>query len=242
MKNSLTRAINNYLDKLFDIRIQTSPEKKLSKSRVQILNQFKIENILDVGANQGQWAFLVRKNGFTKNIISFEPTSEFEVLKKNTIKDSNWQCVNMAVSNHTGKSKIYLATNENLSSSILQPDEILRQGFGIKFNESKNVPTTTIDEYLKNSKISNFYLKIDVQGAENLVLEGAEKSLANCVAVEFESSFRTLYKGEINHYELARWLILRDFLPYQVVVTHWDLSMATVSLDSIFVKNLGRLI
>jgi FkbM family methyltransferase len=240
LKNHLTRVINNYLDDLFGLRLQPSPEKRLNESRKTIFQKFKVKNILDVGANIGQWALQVRDGGFKEDITSFEPTSAFEILKKNTFRDSNWKCVNVAVSNQTGESRIYLASNGNLSSSILQPDEILLQGFGIEFNESINVPTTTLDEYLYNSQIGEFYLKIDVQGAEKLVLEGAENSLSKCMAVEFESSLTSLYKGESNHYDLAKWLLLRGFTPFQVVVTHWDRSMAAISLDSIFIKNGDR--
>ena len=240
LKNHLTRVINNYLDDLLGLRLQPSPEKRLNESRKTILQKFKVKNILDVGANIGQWALQVRDGGFKEDITSFEPTSAFEILKKNTFRDSNWKCVNVAVSNQTGESRIYLASNGNLSSSILQPDEILLQGFGIEFNESINVPTTTLDEYLCNSQIGEFYLKIDVQGAEKLVLEGAENSLSKCMAVEFESSLTSLYKGESNHYDLAKWLLLRGFIPFQVVVTHWDKSMAAISLDSIFIKNVDR--
>jgi FkbM family methyltransferase len=240
LKNHLTRILNNYLDELYGLRIQPSPENRLNKSRKNILQKFKVENILDVGANNGQWALRVREGGFEKKITSFEPTCAFEMLKKNTFQDSNWNCVNMAVSNHTGDSRIYLASNGNLSSSILQPDEILMQGFGIEFNDSIEVPTTTLDEYLSNSQIEEFYLKIDVQGAEKLVLEGVENSVSKCVAVEFESSLRSLYKGESNHYDLAKWLIQRGFTPYQVVITHWDNSMAAISLDSIFIRNMDR--
>jgi FkbM family methyltransferase len=240
LKNHLTRVINNYLDDLLGLRLQPSPEKRLNESRKTILQKFKVKNILDVGANIGQWALQVRDGGFKEDITSFEPTSAFEILKKNTFRDSNWKCVNVAVSNQTGESRIYLASNGNLSSSILQPDEILLQGFGIEFNESINVPTTTLDEYLYNSQIGEFYLKIDVQGAEKLVLEGAENSLSKCMAVEFESSLTSLYKGESNHYDLAKWLLLRGFTPFQVVVTHWDRSMAAISLDSIFIKNVDR--
>ena len=240
LKNHLTRVLNNYLDELFGLRIQPSPDSRLTESRKNILQKFRVKNILDVGANNGQWALRVRDGGFKENITSFEPTSAFEILKKNTFQDFNWKCENVAVSNQTGESRIYLASNGNLSSSILQPDEILLQGFGIEFNESINVPTITLDEYLSNSQIEEFYLKIDVQGAEKLVLEGVENSVSKCVAIEFESSLTSLYQGESNHYDLAKWLLLRGFTPFQVVVTHWDRSMAAISLDSIFIKDMDR--
>ena len=82
LKNHLTRVLNNYLDELFGLRIQPSPDSRLTESRKNILQKFKVKNILDVGANNGQWALRVRDGGFKENITSFEPTSAFEILKK----------------------------------------------------------------------------------------------------------------------------------------------------------------
>jgi hypothetical protein len=82
----------------------------------------------------------------------------------------------------------------------------------------------------------NLYLKIDVQGAEYEVISGAVGLMPNVSVIEFESSTIELYEDEKNHYSIARLLIDFGFTPRQIVVTHWDDNLATVSLDSIFVK------
>ena len=59
----------------------------------------------------------------------------------------------------------------------------------------------------------------------------------NIAAIEFESSVTDLYENETSHYEIVNWLFSYGFVPWQLVVTHWDRSLRTISLDSIFVRN-----
>ena len=82
--------------------------------------------------------------------------------------------------------------------------------------------------------MDNGYLKLDVQGSEMDILLGAEKILSKFRFIEFESALVQLYEGETTHYEISRWLMDHGFKPLQVVVTHWDSSGATISLDAIF--------
>ena len=55
--------------------------------------------------------------------------------------------------------------------------------------------------------------------------------------VSYESSVTDLYENETSHYEIVNWLFSYGFVPWQLVVTHWDRSLRTISLDSIFVRN-----
>jgi FkbM family methyltransferase len=196
--------------------------------------------VIDIGANSGQWSSLIRSYGYIGTIFSFEPGLQFENLKKKVEKDVNWHCENVAISNFVGSTKLNVASNGGLSSSILEPTGILGQGFDLHFSNKIQVPVTTLDNYFNDLSISNGYLKLDVQGAEKNILEASERTLQNCVAVEFESALIELYGGERNHYELAELLLKKGFEPYQVVPTHWDKNLRTISLDSIFVRqNLG---
>jgi len=56
-------------------------------------------------------------------------------------------------------------------------------------------------------------------------------------AVEFESSLTDLYENESSHYEIVNWIFSYGFVPWQLVVTHWDRSLTTISLDPIFIRN-----
>jgi len=236
MKNSLTRIINSAMDKNVGLRIQPSSERRLASARKQTLDRFRVPLVYDVGANKGQWAKSLRMQGYKGDIISFEPSDSFEILKKASFDDQNWRCENVALANINGEASLFTASNHNLSTSILEPLEVLNLGLGIKFTLGKRALVTTLDSYREGSESSNFYLKLDVQGAEMLALEGAKNSLRDCVAVEFESALMCLYRGESTHYKIANFLIDHNFFPKQIVITHWDSDLSTVSMDSIFIK------
>ena len=236
MKNAITRVLNNFLDEVFGLRIQPSADKRLSAIRSSILERLQIELVIDAGANEGQWAKRLRGNGYKAQIVSFEPSDSFEILKRVSKDDLAWDCENVGLSESNGSVPMFSASNNNLSSSLLPPKEILTQGFNINFSSGKSVQIISLDSYMAKRISSPFFLKLDVQGAEMMALRGSESSLQSCVAIEFESSLKDLYQGESTHYEIAEWLMSRGFSPLQIAITHWDSELRTISLDSIFIK------
>jgi hypothetical protein len=63
----------------------------LKQHLIDLLKKCKVNCILDVGANRGQYALELRKLGYKENIISFEPVKEsFDELKKWSRFDSKW--------------------------------------------------------------------------------------------------------------------------------------------------------
>ena len=84
------------------------------------LEYFGIELIFDIGANVGKFSALVRRNGYKKKIVSFEPITEaHQQLLMNSAKDKNWfvheRC---AIGNKNGEIEINVSGNSQ-SSSIL---------------------------------------------------------------------------------------------------------------------------
>jgi FkbM family methyltransferase len=84
-----------------------------------LLSQFDIKTIVDVGANEGQFALkLIGKNNYKGTIISFEPvSSSFSILSKNSQKSSNWEVVKSAVGDTQGTVPINVSQN-SVSSSL----------------------------------------------------------------------------------------------------------------------------
>lgn len=236
MIRKLTGLINHILDNKFGLRIQPSADERLAHARNQLLRASAPELVLDVGANEGQWARRLREDGYKNRILSFEPSEAFESLSKRVWRDENWQCQKLAVSNINGQVNLFSASNGNLSTSILRPNAILNQGFNLEFESKNSVESVTLEKILSTYEFSSFYLKIDVQGAEMLVLEGAGRTLDYCIAIEFESALISLYHGETTHYPIADWLRAKNFEPFQVAITHWDKELRTISLDSIFIN------
>jgi FkbM family methyltransferase len=229
------KLFNDLIDSAFGLRIQPSSEARLQSTRMKSLEDLKCDTVIDVGANTGKWAMNLRKSGFVGRIISYEPTSAFEELETCVNRDPLWSAKNIALSNEVGEMQINLASNDNLSSSLLKPKEILDQHFGIKFESKNKVRANRLD--LENISSQNIYLKVDTQGYDFFVIQGAEGILDRISVIEFESALIELYDGERLHYEIAQWLLDRNYCPAQIVATHWDKNLATVSIDAIFTRH-----
>jgi FkbM family methyltransferase len=132
------------------------------------------ETVIDVGAYFGRYSLTSSKAvGPSGKVISVEAhPSNFQILKKNLIinKGQNVIPLNIAVSNREGRIKLYVAPSSGWHSIIdLQKDSAA-------FLE---VPCTTLDNLLKGLSISKVdWLKIDVEGAEQMVLEGSKGTLS----------------------------------------------------------------
>ena len=83
----------------FGIDIKRYPSRDLRRRKL-LLDEFEITDIIDVGANFGQYGIETRSIGFRGNIYSFEPLSyAYKKLKKTSKNDNKWQVNNFALGN-----------------------------------------------------------------------------------------------------------------------------------------------
>lgn len=69
------------------------------------------------------------------------------------------------------------------------------------------------------------YLKMDIQGAELMVLEHAGAALDQCVAIQLEASFIALYEDQPTFGEIDRWMRAHDFHPHRFMgVKPWSIA------------------
>ena len=187
--------------------------------RFKLLNHFGINKILDVGANVGQYASLMRKFGFQGQIISFEPMrAAFAALTSAASLDPLWKPNHFALGDADTESEINIAGN-SISSSILEilplhqtvaPKSVFVQKEKIVV---KRLDSVFSDFYQQGDKI---LLKIDTQGYEKRVLQGGEKSLADVKGVQLEMSLVELYKGETLFTDMIAFLKERSFQLYSL--------------------------
>lgn len=232
---NIIRLVNRGLEKTTGYRLQPSADLRLRYSRMELLNGFGCNFVVDAGANIGQWALKLRKDGYCGEILSYEPSKLFSKLSKKVASDSLWEARKSALLDFEGTTILYYSSNQGLSSSTSKPSRILEHELGINFPESYPVSAVRLDKEVVNKE--NIYLKLDVQGSEMQALMGAQGILDKIAVVEFESSLIDLYEKESSHYEISSWLSVYGFKPLQLVITHWDQDLKTISLDSIFSRS-----
>lgn len=165
----------------------------------QWIKDMNIGSIIDVGANQGQFALEIAKEFPNTPIYSFEPIASIynESLIKNT-KHLNIKTYNVGLGDKCEKAIINHTTYGNATSSLLEMGENHKKNFPLFVNTiEEEIEIITLDSFFETAKLEdNIFLKIDVQGYEDKVLAGAMEALKKIKVVQMETTFIEMYKGE----------------------------------------------
>lgn len=134
---------------------------------------------LDVGANLGLMSVPVLAGNATVHAISIEPSpNSFAHLTKTWESSSfrdRWKIVSRAVSNLKGTTDFVLADSGNSAF------EGMRNTGRVEMSRTISVATSPLDEIWAEAGCPEVSLvKIDVEGAEDLVLQGATELLKQC--------------------------------------------------------------
>lgn len=206
----------------------------------KIINQFQIDHIIDIGANEGQYAVGMRKLGFSGNISSFEPLSDvFVKLTENSKNDIKWSVFNLALGNNDGELEINVSKNK-VSSSLLEilPEHI-KQEPDSQYISKEKINVKRIDTIWKELSFnsSNVFLKLDVQGYEKFVLEGASGSFKNIKLIQLEMALIPLYNGELLLGEMIQYMDGLGFKLYNLMNGFNNFETGQLfQVDGIFVR------
>jgi len=209
---------------------------------VSTLQKFEIDLVLDVGANTGQFGSGIRFYGYTGKIVSFEPLSHAHSILMHTIaKDPKWEAYPpCALGDQNGETVINIAGNSQ-SSSILPMLETHRSAAPESAYEGKErVSIKTLDivagDYLKDARAP--FLKIDTQGFEWQVLDGAQATLPHIKGILVELSLVPLYEGQHSWRELIERLEDEDFALWALRPGFIDQRQGrTLQVDGVFYRN-----
>lgn len=173
-------------------------ERQIKGGHFKWLQEMGISTVIDVGANNGGFAGLINKILPDVSIYSFEPLKDcFNELKINTSNIKNIKYFNYALGSE--ESEQIMNHNEFApSSSLLNINEAHTSAFPFT---AKTVPEKIIikrlDSFLDEIQIRRkVLLKIDVQGYEINVLDGAPEFLKSTDLIIVETSFFQLYDGQ----------------------------------------------
>lgn len=208
----------------------------------KIIEHFNINTVYDVGANTGQYASELFELGFKGKIISFEPlTKPYTKLKSNSKSNFRWHVHDRcAIGNKNGDSIINISKN-SVSSSILPILDIhLESAKDSVYIDTERIHVKTFDSifpiyFYENEKS---LLKIDTQGFESEVLDGARNSLKNITLIQCELSLVPLYENQLLYKEMIEKIESFGFTMWSIRSGFTNrINGRTLQVDAIFINN-----
>ena len=191
------------------------PESHPIARRRSLLRSLRIDVVLDVGANAGQHAKHLRSDlGFEGRICSFEPLSvPFRRLQSRAAQDPKWETFNFALGDIDGTATINLAANSESSSMLEMLPLHVEAAPESKFVGTEDIEVRTLDAIFDDLCYpgEGVCLKIDTQGFEGRVLQGADRSLSKIDTVQVEMSLTPLYSNELTFGELYQLLLGKGY-------------------------------
>jgi FkbM family methyltransferase len=185
----------------YDLLRSSRTHALIERHLEKIFRLHKVECVLDVGANTGQYAEKILHSGFRGQVHSFEPVANtFKVLEQKASSVPNWYVYPFALGDEATKLPIQVLGHSNLCS-FHQPTEYSRQldsdGFAVSEEQSVEVRRldTELSDIVRDGYAGAIYLKMDTQGFDLNVFRGAAGCLDRIAALQTELSIQPLYEG-----------------------------------------------
>jgi FkbM family methyltransferase len=201
----------------------------------KLLAMLDINCVLDVGANRGQFAYELRAIGYAGQIISFEPIEhEFAKLCQLFAYDSKWRGYQIALGRENTSTTINVSENSAMSSLLERVESgnaaIRRQVVEVKRLDGIFASVTG---GISRPKV---FLKMDTQGYDLEVFQGAEKCLDHIHGIQSEVAVQPLYKGMPLYNESFSLYTKAGYELYNVSVVNRISSGGLLELNAFLIK------
>ena len=205
---------------LFDLRRQvrrlirrTGFRRQIAPTFVDVMRVRRIDVVLDVGANDGDFGREIRDEGYRGRIVSFEPNpAAYARLRTAIAGDPLWEAYQLGVGDVAGELTLSIS-QADVFSSFKKVSAFGALSESAKEVETAQVPVVRLDAFLDAHPdlVGRTYLKIDTQGFEMEVLRGAGDALARLSAVQAELGLVKTYADEEDWLDLVLWMRGRGF-------------------------------
>lgn len=163
------------------------------------LQDWEIRTVLDVGANIGQFSAMIHEALPQARVYSFEPLADCcKQLKKTMAGVSGFQAFDFALGDTTGRMQIHRSDAPE-SSSLLPMGQLHKKAFPhTAQTRLETIEIRRLDDVAGDLQIDeNLLIKVDVQGTEDKVIAGGERTFARAAALIMETTFVPLYQGQV---------------------------------------------
>jgi FkbM family methyltransferase len=179
----------------------------------QVLSGLRLQTVIDIGANRGQFALCIRRLYPTAQIYSFEPLEKpARIWQQTFAHDARAMLFNTAIAAESGAATMHVS-RWDVSSSLLPIAPAQLENFPLSEEASQQTVSKLrlADRIAPDSIESPALLKLDVQGFELDALQGCADLLDRFDYVYVEASFIELYVGQALATDIIAWLLRQNF-------------------------------
>lgn len=200
----------------FGRQLRSLVDKRYRRAFRALRNLPRIEyrTLVDAGAHHGAFTDAFLELHRPSRVVLVEPIPELaEKLKKQFENRPGFSVVVAALSDSNGEADFEINTSD-ASSSLLKIDSRSSKWFDLDLSVARkiSVPTLTLPQLMDEQQLDEIdLLKLDLQGAERLVLTGGETVLDRIRVVYTEVFFERLYAGAWLFWEINDFLAARGF-------------------------------
>ena len=199
-------------------------------------NGFSPNKVIDVGAYTGEWTRMCRRLFPDARVLMIEPqSSSATMLRAMASSDSHLEFEPVLVG---AEAQAGVPFFESATASSIFPDATRPVAANC------SLPMRTLDEVTRNTDFTTpDFIKLDVQGAELSVLEGAHCTLSSAEAVLMEVNLMEIYSGVPLVDQAVAFMADREFRVYDICsFFRRPLDNALWQTDVIFVKSWSPLV
>jgi FkbM family methyltransferase len=239
---ALEAEIDEYLSKHFRGQGWKNLSRRARRAWLDFATLFsdvEIQSIVHVGANDGIFTLSLNEAFPGLSFYLIEPVpSTFQKLLANVAAKPNMKCLNVAAGDKEEILEMFVDDFSPASSLLpyegkaIQEFPFLGKGHAIK------VQVMLLDQILQSCGAAEVDMLImDVQGYENNVLQGAERTLKSCDVVMSELSLQDLYRGSSTFDSVYQTLVNEGFHLKHLLNPTKGTNQTILQIDGIFVRD-----
>tara|TARA_A100001015_G_C14866787_1_gene662673 strand:+ start:154 stop:906 length:753 start_codon:yes stop_codon:yes gene_type:complete len=228
IKSKLTYYIFKFFPKKFISLFNKFYNHKLNFNLLNLIkNGVEVNIIYDIGAFRGEWSEYLNKTSLNgREFFLFEANEENE----NYLKKLNYKYFIEVLSDKEKNVEFYSQISSG-DSYFLEQTSVYKNNCKPKIKK-----TSTIDDIIKKNNLPlPDLIKIDTQGSELEILEGARKSISNCSLIYLECPIIEYNLNSPNLYDYIQYLNSINFIPYDICEIH-KIDNILVQIDILFIQ------
>lgn len=168
------------------------------RPRFQSIFAMNPSTVIDVGANVGQFARSIRDFLPGAMIYSFEPLADCcKQLAAHFKNDPKFEAFCLALGDRSEERSMHRSAY-SCSSSLLPMLDLHKNSFPESASSTiESVTVKRLDDVMRGKSLQPpVLLKLDVQGYEDIVVQGGLETVSRCQGVLVEASTTRLYEGQ----------------------------------------------